>query len=145
MGRNLAEQTHVPGNYLSKILLTLRNAGMVEATRGTGGGYRLGRHPDEILLIDVVELFEGPLKETICLLDSAVDCGEKNSCVAHEEWAEVYSSYLLFLQSTRLSDIASIGGRPFLQIPSKPADLIASQDDESQGQLEREGKPSHEV
>jgi len=43
LGRNLAREAHVPPQYLSKIMLMLRNAGLVDAARGTRGGYRLLR------------------------------------------------------------------------------------------------------
>ena len=43
LGRDLAERASVPVNYLSKIMLVMRNAGLVQATRGAGGGYRLAR------------------------------------------------------------------------------------------------------
>jgi Rrf2 family protein len=84
LGRDLANQADVPSNYLSKILLSLNNAGMVEATRGTGGGYRLHRPPQDIRLIEVVELFEGAQKETKCLLDSHATCSNQHPCSAHQ-------------------------------------------------------------
>src|SRR5258707_15783342 len=58
LGRDLAQSTEIPANYLSKVLLTLRNAGLVDTARGSGGGYCLGRLAHEIYLIDVVELFD---------------------------------------------------------------------------------------
>ena len=58
LGRDLAHSVEIPANYLSKVLLTLRNAGLVDTTRGSGGGYRLRRSAADIRLIDVVELFE---------------------------------------------------------------------------------------
>jgi Rrf2 family transcriptional regulator, iron-sulfur cluster assembly transcription factor len=68
LGRDLAQSVEIPANYLSKVLLVLRNAGLVDTTRGAGGGYRLGRPANEIRLIDVVELFEEiPPRETIVL------------------------------------------------------------------------------
>src|SRR6266567_4176459 len=58
LGRDLAHSVEIPANYLSKVLLILRNAGLVDTARGSGGGYRLRRPANEIYLIDVVELFE---------------------------------------------------------------------------------------
>lgn len=58
LGRDLAQSVEIPANYLSKVFLTLRNAGLVDTTRGSGGGYRLGRPAKDVHLIDVVELFE---------------------------------------------------------------------------------------
>src|SRR5215471_1965372 len=45
LGRELAKEASIPANYLSKILWTLGNAGIIDATRGSGGGYRLRRGP----------------------------------------------------------------------------------------------------
>src|SRR5690349_4716071 len=39
LGRDLAEQAGIPANYLSKIMWTLGNAGLIDATRGNHGGY----------------------------------------------------------------------------------------------------------
>ena len=36
LGRDLAKAAEIPANYLSKILLTLRNAELVDTTRGSG-------------------------------------------------------------------------------------------------------------
>lgn len=52
LGRDLAHAVEIPANYLSKVLLTLRNAGLVDTTRGSGGGYRLRKPANEIHLID---------------------------------------------------------------------------------------------
>lgn len=106
LGRELAMRTHVPSNYLSKILLVLRNAGIVEATRGKGGGYGLHREPEEIRLIEVVELFEGPRHEPICLLNHHRACSDEIPCSAHANWRIVYETYIRFLQTTTLADIA---------------------------------------
>jgi hypothetical protein len=38
LGRELAEQAAIPANYLSKILWTLENAVIIDATRGNRGG-----------------------------------------------------------------------------------------------------------
>src|SRR5512146_2480750 len=68
LGRDLAQATGVPPKYLAKIMLALRNAGIVMATRGTGGGYMLLRPADAIHLIDIVQVFEGPALWPRCVL-----------------------------------------------------------------------------
>jgi Rrf2 family protein len=107
LGRELAESVEVPANYLSKVLLTLRNAGLVATTRGAGGGYRLGRPPDEIHLIDVVELFEEISRtKPSCFLGRTRACSETTPCNAHSSWRSLRVAYLKFLISTPLSEIA---------------------------------------
>ena len=106
LGRDLAERASIPANYLSKILLTLRNAGYVETTRGFGGGYRLSIPPVQIKLIDVVELFEGVRGRPGCLLGEKHDCSDDNPCPAHAMWKEVKQAYLNFLESNTIADIS---------------------------------------
>ncbi len=102
----LAEFTGVPANYLYKILLDLKRAGFVEATRGIGGGYRLSRKPENIRIFDIVSLFEGPNIESRCLLEGMRICSDKNPCSAHEAWREVGRVYADFLKKTSIASIS---------------------------------------
>jgi Rrf2 family protein len=107
LGRNLAKAARIPANYLSKILLKLRDAELVDTTRGSGGGYRLHKPADEIFLIDVVELFDGVSRdEPACFLQHQRPCSSSSSCSVHSLWAEVQARYLAFLLCTPLSALA---------------------------------------
>jgi Rrf2 family protein len=54
----IAERFEISGHHLSKVLRTLGRAGLVEALRGAGGGYRFRGNPKRITLLDVIQLFE---------------------------------------------------------------------------------------
>lgn len=119
LGRELAQEAEIPANYLSKILVALRNAGLVATARGSGGGYWLLRPPDAIHLVDIVELFDGPTTATACVLGHHKACEDKNPCSAHEAWKKVRLAYAEFLEATTLAQIAahrvhrpSPGGEP---------------------------------
>ena len=105
LGRDLARDAGVPPQYLAKIMLALRNAGLVLATRGTRGGYMLLRPADAVHLIDVVSLFEGPAAWPQCLLRGGRQCNSKNPCAAHAHWGKVRDGYLEFLEQTTLHDL----------------------------------------
>ncbi len=108
LGRELAKEADIPANYLSKILVSLRNAGLVATARGSGGGYWLLRPPDAIHLVDVVELFEGVGSTHGCILGHHTPCNEKNSCSAHGRWLAVKQAYAQFLEDTTLAEIAGV-------------------------------------
>jgi Rrf2 family protein len=55
----LAEFHDLPPAYLAKHLQALSRAGIVTADRGVRGGYRLGRAPSKISLLDIVFAIEG--------------------------------------------------------------------------------------
>ncbi len=59
-GVKLAEFHELPPAYLAKHLQALSRAGIVAADRGAKGGYRLGRAPSKISLLDIVLAIEGP-------------------------------------------------------------------------------------
>jgi Rrf2 family transcriptional regulator, iron-sulfur cluster assembly transcription factor len=110
LGRDLAQAVDIPANYLSKVLLTLRNAGLVETNRGSGGGYRLRKPANELYLIDVVELFEEISRtKTPCFLGHSRACSAATPCTAHSTLRGLLAAYLGFLTSTPLSAIA---GKP---------------------------------
>jgi Rrf2 family protein len=105
LGRDLARTAQIPANYLSKILLTLRNAGILTTARGTGGGYRLRKSPETIRLLDIVELFDGARAKPACLLGGK-SCSDEDPCPAHESWRDIRAAYVEFLESTTLASVA---------------------------------------
>lgn len=104
LGRDLAASSGVPANYLSKILLDLKKGGFVQAVRGTGGGYRLGRPPEEVRLMDVVEFVDGAAARPGCFLAGSDACSDDDPCLAHDQWAAVRDQYVAFLETTTLAD-----------------------------------------
>src|SRR5580700_5300553 len=59
--RDLAQQEDLPNKFLEAILLALRRGGFLESKVGSGGGYRLSRHPREINVGELIRRLEGRL------------------------------------------------------------------------------------
>ncbi len=57
----IAEKEGLSIPYASKLLSLLRQAGLVNAVRGRGGGFCIARAPEEINLLDVITGLGGPL------------------------------------------------------------------------------------
>ncbi|MHB9036438.1 MAG: RrF2 family transcriptional regulator [Armatimonadota bacterium] len=77
MTKEIGEKQNLPVTYLEQLMLTLRKAGLVNATRGAKGGYVLARNPRDIPLIEIVEALEGPL--------DIADCGDLPNCCPNPE------------------------------------------------------------
>ncbi len=105
-GKQLAQAAGIPSNYLSKILWTLGNAGLIDATRGSGGGYRMRRLASDIRLFEVVELFDRQRWKQRCFLSGEHHCDESNQCPAHDAWRGVRAVYTEFLELTTIADFA---------------------------------------
>jgi Rrf2 family protein len=105
LGRDLARKVKVPPHYLAKVLGTLSRAGVVTASRGVKGGYRLARRADRIRLVEVVRPFEGQRAKPGCLLRPDRPCRDSGACSAHAAWSGVKRSYSDFLERTTVEDI----------------------------------------
>lgn len=116
-GKELSDELDIPANYLSKVMLTLRNSGIVEAVRGFHGGYKLQRSAQKIPLVDVVELFEGVYTRPQCFLGENHVCSDESPCAAHDSFKGVRAAYIRFLERTTIASLA----RRELELHSKDA------------------------
>lgn len=107
LGHDLARTANVASFYLARIMLTLRRAGIVQTSRGNGGGYWLAVPPEKLPLMDVVRLFEGDWLQTECLLGCAHACSDESPCSAHAGWRAVKAAVLAYLENTTLADITA--------------------------------------
>lgn len=57
--RTIADTHGIPSRFLVQILLQLKGAGYVVSTRGASGGYRLAKSPEEITLLEVMQVIDG--------------------------------------------------------------------------------------
>jgi Rrf2 family protein len=111
----IARREKLPHAYLEQLVGDLRRAGLVTATRGVSGGYRLARPADEIPMTDAVRALDGPLLEMPCA--GSVDlerCDRPQPCSVHEVFQRVHESLAGSLSSTTLAEVAtSAGGPPY--------------------------------
>jgi Rrf2 family transcriptional regulator, cysteine metabolism repressor len=57
----LARRGDIPVQFLEQLFATLRRGGILRSQRGVKGGYSFARAPDEVTVLEVVELLDGPL------------------------------------------------------------------------------------
>ncbi len=58
----MADAHRIPERFLVKVLRPLVSAGILRSVKGPGGGYRLGRPPKQVSLLEVVEAVDGPIR-----------------------------------------------------------------------------------
>ncbi|HSH00750.1 MAG TPA: Rrf2 family transcriptional regulator [candidate division Zixibacteria bacterium] len=108
LGRAIADEEGVPRQFLSKILHTLRNAGLVKSTMGPGGGYELSMSPDKITVEQVVEAIEGPLSlDERCIL-GLDECSDENHCALHDQWKKFRFQFINSIHKTSLSEASRV-------------------------------------
>ena len=102
--RALAEEQDVPYQLACKLMQQLHAAALVESCMGAKGGFRLGRHPAEISLLDVVEVIQGRLSLNRCMLGGAC-CPRKESCPVRAGLGELQSHMDEYLGGVTLDDL----------------------------------------
>lgn len=68
----LVEKLKIPGPFLRKLLQILNKKGILKSYKGKGGGFKLAAAPDRIFLIDLMEIFQGPVKLNECMFKKRI-------------------------------------------------------------------------
>ena len=105
--------------YLEQLFVKLRRAGLVEAVRGPGGGYRLARLPADIRISEVMEAVE----ETVDALHTGAGAsggvsGTRAQSMTNRLWEGLSAHVYVFLHQTRLSDVIGNQMKPCPAVPA---------------------------
>ncbi|HUT54358.1 MAG TPA: Rrf2 family transcriptional regulator [bacterium] len=102
----MARRLEASEAHLNKVLQRLAKGGLVKGSRGPRGGFRLNRPADEITLLTVYELIEGPIESGACAFGVPV-CGGKR-CVLGGLMETMANQAREYLGQTRVSEMADI-------------------------------------
>src|SRR3982074_2679116 len=103
----LAERTRLSRPTVSKVLKGLQRAGMVISSRGSQGGYRLARSPEQITAAQILDVFEGPIAITECSGASS-QCGIERRCPVGSAWQRVNAAIRRALEEVTLRQLAGL-------------------------------------
>jgi len=96
----------IPAPFLERIVAGLRSAGLVSATRGAAGGYRLSRPPAQITAADVVTALDGSPALAACVHDDEA-CGRSGSCLSRRVWTRLDEAIVGALAGLTLQDLVA--------------------------------------
>src|SRR5436190_3232570 len=123
--REIAEAQDIPLRFLEQQLGALHKADLVESFRGAGGGCRLAREPETILVADVIDAIEGPMYPMFCLNPDDHTCTQDAACGLQELWGDVRLAVRSVFERTTLADLADRHRRMSSRPPMwAPADLV---------------------
>ena len=105
MTKEIAEQQHLPPTYLEQLMVQLRKAGLLTATRGAHGGYLLARPAADITLLEIIEALEGPLTLVECPGGAGGCCGEPESCALAAIWERASQTLRNTFQAVTLAHL----------------------------------------
>lgn len=84
----IAKALGIPKEFISKILQSLTESGIVESRKGKNGGFTLAKSPNKIRLIDVVAAIDGLEIFNSCVLGFP-KCSPDHPCPVHNSWGEL--------------------------------------------------------
>lgn len=84
--KDIAQRQEISEKYLEIIVKELVRNHIVVGLRGKGGGYRLSKEPNDIVVGDVLRMMEGELSPVACLEDSGTVCPRISECRTLEFW-----------------------------------------------------------
>jgi Rrf2 family nitric oxide-sensitive transcriptional repressor len=101
----LAEQHGLSKNHLMKVVNDLARQGLLETTRGRGGGLRLMAEPESIRIGDVVRATETDFRLVECFDASTNACTLSPSCRLKHLFDDALTGYFKALDGATLADV----------------------------------------
>ncbi|MFS0757928.1 Rrf2 family transcriptional regulator [Noviherbaspirillum sp. 1P10PC] len=105
--QEIASAHQIPRSQIAKVVHRLGRAGLLDTSRGRGGGMRLGVAPDAIRLGDVARLAESDFAVVECFNDASNQCRLSPVCVLKHVLAAATAAYLQQLDQLTLDDIVA--------------------------------------
>ena len=84
----IANRQNISMQYLEQIFSALKKANLVKSVRGAQGGYLLAKNAKDITVGDVLNVLEGPVSISECMLDEDI-CENSNTCVTKGVWEKI--------------------------------------------------------
>lgn len=100
----IAKRQGISEKYLESILAVLSKAGLLDAVRGKGGGYRLSKPAKEYTAFEVLSLTEGTLAPVTCL-ERGQQCENAVNCRTLPLWQGLDQVIAAYLCSYTLADL----------------------------------------
>ena len=104
--RAISESTGIPRYFLAKLVQTLVKAGILDSTKGRGGGIRFALPASQVSIVDVVKAIDGHQALKDCMFGIQA-CDGTRGCPIRSKWEPIRKQIINFLENTTVADLAS--------------------------------------
>lgn len=102
----VSEKMKIPKQYLVTTSRKLKEAGLIAAAPGVRGGYFLARPPEEITLLDVIQVTEGTIRINRCLEhDKFCSRFATEDCAVRQVYEDLQLSVEDMLSNVTMADL----------------------------------------
>ncbi|APV43834.1 Rrf2 family protein [Dehalogenimonas formicexedens] len=102
--KDIARRQQISLPYLEHLVGPLVDAHLVQSVRGSRGGLKLAKSPDNIRLNEVVCLLEGPIEPVDCIQSPD---NRSQFCATRDIWGDMGRAMTSVLEKTTLADLVS--------------------------------------
>lgn len=103
--QTIARREHVSLGYLEELASRLRRCGLIVASRGARGGYKLAKPMKQISVADIVSALEGAKETLACVGGNVHHCPMQSRCPSKLVWQRLNDKINLTLASLTLADL----------------------------------------
>ncbi len=100
---DISQRQGISLSYLEQLFSRLRKRGLVDSTRGPGGGYRLSRAAEAIGVADVIAAVDETVDATRC--KGQQNCSDSRACLTHQLWTDLSNQIRDFLDGITLAQV----------------------------------------
>lgn len=100
----IAARQEISIKYLEQIIALLNRAGFVKSERGSGGGYRLAKRPEEYTVGMILRLTEGSLAPVPCV-EEKERCDRYHECSTITVWEKLNDAINHVVDNITLADL----------------------------------------
>ena len=109
--RTVANRQNITEKYAEQIISMLKHGGLVQAKRGTQGGYTLTKPAAEITIGEILRLTEGDLAPVPCLENGGDGCDFSEHCTTLSMWKKLYSAISSVVDHMSVQDMIQESGK----------------------------------
>lgn len=99
--KEISESLNISFHFLTKILQTLTDSGLMISFRGPKGGVKLAKSDSEITLYEIISAIDGTDIFERCVL-GLDDCHNSKPCPLHEQWQGIRENIKSIFQRNTL-------------------------------------------
>jgi len=106
--RQISEGLSLPYEITAKTLQHLKDAGFIQSTMGTNGGYTLKSSLDQISFAQVIDALEGPVAIVECADHSGKECNRNSICDLQYGMKNLNTKIRNLLEETKLNTFVKV-------------------------------------
>ncbi len=110
LSSEISKDERIPKKFLENILRDLKNAQFLTSKRGAKGGYKLNKDPENVTLIEVIRLMDGPIALLPCVSimyhQPCDTCIDEENCSIRDVFIDVRNATLDIYRKTTLASLA---------------------------------------